>query len=182
MSMAQLVAHEKRNVHLDFLFFWGHQPATSGIGPCCLSQWWPGGFVTEGIHYHTAEHYMMAEKAALFGDYKARQAVLDCSNPADAKALGRKIQGFDEDTWARHRQDVVMRGNLAKFRQNPELADFLIGTGKKILVEASPYDRIWGLGASDERARQPSQWKGLNLLGFSLMDVRTHLANASFTR
>lgn len=127
---------------------------------------------------------MMAEKAALFGAEDLRQAVLDCSTPADAKALGRKVQGFDEHRWAEHRERIVLQGNLAKFEQNQELAGFLIGTSPKILVEASPYDRIWGIGLreSDQHATQPARWNGLNLLGFTLMAVRDQLASASLTR
>lgn len=72
---------------------------------------------------------------------------------------------------------LVVEGNVAKFSQNPDLKEFLLGTGDAVIVEASPYDKIWGIGlkANDERARNPETWRGENLLGFALMDVREEL-------
>lgn len=103
--------------------------------------------------------------------------IIDASNPGKAKAIGRKVNGFDEATWVRHRFEIVVRGNLLKFRQHPELGEFLMGTGDKVLVEASPVDRIWGIGlaAEDPAAEDPNLWPGLNLLGFALMEVRDRL-------
>jgi ribA/ribD-fused uncharacterized protein len=94
-----------------------------------------------------------------------------------AKALGWQVRGFDEQRWARHRLDVVVAGNMAKFGQHPQLRDFLVGTGSRVLVEASPLDRVWGIGLvdDDERAAMPERWPGLNLLGFALMEVRSQL-------
>jgi len=86
-------------------------------------------------------------------------------------------RGFDEQRWAERRFSLVVTGNLAKFGQHPELRNFLPGTGSRILVEASPLDRIWGSGlaADDEHAASPGDWPGLNLLGFALMEVRRQL-------
>lgn len=177
-TLAALIAREQAGAELDFLFFWGHRPPKSGgVGRSCLSQWWPADFEIDGTRYGSAEHYMMAEKAALFGDESTRQAILDASTPALAKSLGRKVALFDEHRWKTHREEIVIRANLAKFRQNPGLSDFLLCTGARILVEASPLDRIWGIGlaADDARAQSPSSWLGLNLLGFALMTVRDRL-------
>lgn len=163
---------------LEFLFFWGHRaPAGGGVGPSCLSQWWPAAFTVEGVEYATAEHFMMAEKARLFGDAEIARRIVEADGPQEAKALGREVRGFDGDTWKEHRSDVVVRGNLAKFSQNPLLAAFLTGTGETVLVEASPRDAIWGigLGAENPRAGRPEEWRGLNLLGFALMEVRERL-------
>lgn len=121
---------------------------------------------------------MMAAKARLFGDDGLVPEILAASHPSEAKALGRKVRGFDDDVWARHRFDLVVAGNVAKFGQHAELRDFLLGTANRVLVEASPRDLIWGigLGASDERASDPGSWRGLNLLGFALMETRERLA------
>lgn len=117
---------------------------------------------------------MMAEKAALFGDSATRDQILQAPNPGAAKALGRKILGFDESIWLQNRFSIVVRANEAKFSQHQELGHFLVQTGSRILVEASPVDRIWGIGLAkdDERVNDPNLWQGLNLLGFALMRVR----------
>lgn len=90
------------------------------------------------------------------------------------------MHGFDEHRWAEQRFELVVTGNLAKFGQHPDLRAFLLGTGSRVLAEASPRDRIWGTGlaASDERATSPEHWPGLNLLGFALMEVRHRLQPA----
>lgn len=120
---------------------------------------------------------MMAEKAALFGDETTREEILRAPNPGAAKALGRKVRGFDEAAWIERRFSIVVAANEAKFGQNVELATFLKQTGSRVLVEASPVDRIWGVGlaADDEKIDNPNQWRGLNLLGFALMQVRESL-------
>lgn len=161
-----------------FLFFWGHQPRRDGsLGKECLSQWWPAAFQVDQIHYSTAEHFMMAEKARLFDDHDSVEKIRQAPHPGAAKKLGRQVRHFDEAMWAEARFDIVVRGNLAKFSQNENLRTFLTGTKKRVLVEASPVDRIWGIGlaADDERAQNPERWNGLNLLGFALMEVRKRL-------
>jgi len=159
---------------LKFVFFWGHQASKSGVTDSCFSQWYGAPFVIEGQRYPTAEHFMMAEKAALFGDQAIREMVLQAPNPGAAKALGRRVRGFDENTWLEHRFSIVTRANKAKFDQNRELGLFLKQTGSRVLVEASPVDKIWGIGLAqeDEKANNPNLWRGLNLLGFALMQVR----------
>jgi ribA/ribD-fused uncharacterized protein len=176
--LARLRAAEAAGQPLDLLPFWGHKPTRSGaIGTGCLSQWWPVVFAVDGVSYPSAEHWMMAEKARLFSDADGLAAVLRAGSPGAAKAAGRKVRGFDEDRWTAARYDIVVAGNLAKFGQHPDLRDFLLATGRKILVEASPYDRIWGIGmaATNPDAARPSRWRGLNLLGFALMQVRERL-------
>jgi ribA/ribD-fused uncharacterized protein len=159
---------------LKYLFFWGHQPSKTGVTASCFSQWYVAPFVVDGQLYPTAEHFMMAEKAALFGDQATRALVLQAPNPGAAKALGRKVRDFDESAWLENRFSIVVRANAAKFSQNEEMGQFLKQTGSRILVEASPVDRIWGIGLAqdDEKANNPNQWCGLNLLGFALMQVR----------
>lgn len=159
---------------LRYLCFWGHQPPRSGVSASCFSQWYDAGFDIDGVHYRTAEHYMMAGKARLFGATDMLEKILASTTPDKVKAFGRRIEGFDEARWVQARYGLVVEGNRAKFAQNPELGDFLRETGDQVLVEASPVDFIWGIGLAQDHAdaRDPAQWRGLNLLGFALMEVR----------
>ncbi|SER78940.1 hypothetical protein SAMN05216188_115198 [Lentzea xinjiangensis] len=166
---------------MKYLFFWGHQPERDGsIGKGCLSQWWPCTFVADGREFPSAEHYMMWRKALLFDDHAVAERVLAARTPAEAKALGREVSGFSEPVWAAARLEVVVEGNLAKFGQDPALRSYLLSTGSRVLVEASPQDRVWGIGlaASDPRAADPASWLGLNLLGEALMEVRSRSSAA----
>ncbi|MES3023440.1 MAG: NADAR family protein [Pseudomonadota bacterium] len=162
---------------LKYLFFWGHQAGKNGVTASCFSQWYAAPFVVDGQRYATAEHFMMAAKAALFGDQATREQVIQAPTPGAAKALGRQVRGFDDTAWLEHRLAIVVRANQAKFSQDPELHQFLKQTGSRVLVEASPVDRIWGVGLTqdDEKVNNPNQWLGLNLLGFALMQVRDNI-------
>ena len=165
-----------------YLAFWGHRPLPDGqVGKGCFSQWWPASFTVDGETYASAEHFMMAAKALLFGDAEMAGRIRAAPHPRAAKELGRSVRGFDEQRWAERRFDLVVTGNLAKFSQHPELRDYLLNTGSRVLVEASPYDRIWGIGltADHEDATSPERWRGLNLLGFALMEVRQQLRTGS---
>lgn len=117
---------------------------------------------------------MMAEKSRLFGDDLCLAAVLAAPSPRAAKAAGRKVAAFDEARWRMHRFDIVVAGTRAKFEQHPDLARILIGTDEAVIAEASPGDRIWGIGLAADQAdaANPARWRGLNLLGFALMEVR----------
>ncbi len=161
-----------------YVFFWKPDARPGApVGAECLSQWWEGPFTVDGRTYRTAEHFMMCGKAQLFGDEHTARRVLAARTPGEAMALGRQVRGFDEDTWVANRLDVVVRGNLAKFGAHHDAREFLLTTGDRVLVEASPLDRIWGIGlaADDERAADPATWLGLNLLGDALMEVRARL-------
>lgn len=165
----------KENIH--FTFFWGHKGEPGNVTKSCFSQWWPAAF-TEGPHtYATAEHWMMAGKARLFNDATAEKEILEAGSPMIAKQLGRKVKNFDAAAWDKEKFNLVVKGNLLKFSQHPKLGAFLIGTGDTVIVEASPLDRIWGIGmgASHEHATNPLLWKGQNLLGYALMEVRDQL-------
>ncbi|MFH9474775.1 NADAR family protein [Streptomyces anulatus] len=173
-----LLADVARGKRVKYLPFWGHRPRPDGrLGSSCLSQWWPSPFTVDGVTYASAEHWMMAGKARLFGDPEAERAAVSAKSPAAAKRAGRLVRGFDEGVWTRERFALVVEGSTHKFGQDPELGDYLLGTGNRVLVEASPLDRIWGIGlaADDERVERPQQWRGLNLLGFALMEARERL-------
>lgn len=177
-NLEKIKASYQSKQRLDFYFFWGHQKSNSGqITKSCLSQWWEVNFEIDGVNYSTAEQFMMAEKARLFQDLDTLEMILESRSPQKAKKLGRQVKNFNEKIWNDNRSEIVVNGNLAKFSQNPELKQFLVSTGNKILVEASPYDRIWGIGMSQdhEHISNPLKWNGLNLLGFALMQVRDNL-------
>jgi ribA/ribD-fused uncharacterized protein len=177
-STDQLLRFIQDGGQAKYLLFWGHRPPPAGgVGKGCLSQWWPAAFTVDSVSYSSAEHFMMAAKALLFGDADTAGRIRAAPHPGAAKELGRQVRGFEEKHWAERRFDLVITGNMAKFGQHPELRDFLLGTGSRVLVEASPRDRIWGIGlaADDDRATSPAHWLGLNLLGFALMEVRHRL-------
>lgn len=165
-----------------YVFFWGHTPRRVGqVDGSCFSQWYPAEFTVDGVTYRTAEHWMMAAKARMFGDEETAARVIAARHPGEAKALGRAVADFDEVEWRRERFAVVVTGSLHKFGQNAELAKYLAGTTGRVLVEASPVDRVWGTGlaAGDERSADPAQWLGENLLGFALMAARETLGDAT---
>jgi ribA/ribD-fused uncharacterized protein len=177
-TVEELVGVIRSGGQPKYLAFWGHQPPPGGgAGKGCLSQWWPSAFTVDGELYASAEHFMMAAKALLFGDAQTAERIRAAPHPRRAKDLGREVRGFDEQRWAERRFDLVVAGNLAKFGQHAELRDFLVGTGRRVLVEASPYDKVWGIGlaADHEHCTSPEHWPGLNLLGFALMEVRQRL-------
>lgn len=172
-SQQWLIAHQTEKT--EYLLFWGHTPSKDGsITKACFSQWWSSSFTVEGIVYPTAEHWMMAEKARLFGDNVQLAAILQTEKPAAAKAFGRKVENFDPTVWEQKKNEIVVTGNVHKFSQNPVFQSFLLATGDKIIVEASPRDQIWGIGLGPENplALIPEKWRGQNLLGFALMEVR----------
>lgn len=175
-TLNNTIERHQRKEKLEFLFFWGHTMKDE-ITKACFSQWFPFEFQENEIVYKTAEHYMMAGKAKLFNDYEVLEQILNAETPNQAKSLGRKVKNFDPKIWDEHKYEIVQQGNLLKFSQRGKFKEFLLSTNDKILVEASPYDTIWGIGMleTDPRAENPSQWNGENLLGFALMQVRDKL-------
>jgi ribA/ribD-fused uncharacterized protein len=149
------------------VFFW------NGI----YSQWHKAPMTIEKIEYNSCEQYMMHQKALLFGDEEIAELIMQEKNPREQKKYGRMIKGFDKATWDKNCLAIVYEGNLAKFKQNPELRYEMLNTGNRIFVEASPLDNIWGIGL-DENAEgidDPSYWLGLNLLGQALTLVKNQL-------
>ncbi|MYR59161.1 DUF1768 domain-containing protein, partial [Streptomyces sp. SID625] len=177
-SREVLVSAVRAGAVIKYLHFWGHSPRPDGrIGASCLSQWWPSPFTVDGVAYASAEHWMMAGKARLFGDAEGERRVLAAGHPSQAKKAGRLVRGFDDAIWARERFGIVVEGSVHKFAVHPALRDFLLATGDRVLVEASPVDRVWGIGlaAGDDAASDPERWRGPNLLGFALMEARERL-------
>ena len=124
---------------------------------------------------------MMYAKATLFDNPDIAAQILSAPHPNDAKKLGRQVKRFNEEIWNTERFKIVVRANRLKFEQNQNLKAFLIATQNKVIVEASPVDKIWGVGLAenDPLIQDPKNWQGLNLLGYALMDVRAHLIKNS---
>lgn len=140
-----------------------------------FSNWHPANFEdADGIEYDCSEQYMMYQKAVLFEDLDIAEEILETSDPGKHKALGRKIKGFDSAIWEANAKRIVYDGCKLKFEQNPRLLKTLLETEGTLLVEASPYDKIWGigLGEDDPRINDPKNWQGKNWLGEVLTDLR----------
>ena len=152
---------------MEYTFFWS--------GP--FSQWYKSEFTIDGKKFCTAEQYMMYSKAIHFGDEEIAQKVMATRDPKKQKALGRQVKNFDATEWNRVARLYVFDGNYAKFTQNEDLLKILMATGDTVLVEASPYDAIWGIGMSEEEARKTpaDKWKGTNWLGLAITKVREEL-------
>lgn len=142
-----------------------------------LSNWYKSEFTVDGVKFINSEQWMMYQKAKTFGDDEIAQKILASTSPSEIKGLGRKVRNYNDTIWNGVRQIVVYEGLKAKFEQNPDLAKQLLDTGDDILVECNPYDNIWAIHMSenDPRVQDISQWQGQNLLGFTLMLVRTYL-------
>lgn len=142
-----------------------------------LSNWYRSCFEVNGTEFSSMEQFMMYKKAMCFGDDDAAIQILEAEEPATIKALGRSVTGYDDNTWNGIRQIVVYQGLLEKFRQNIDLKEKLLKTGKSILAECAVKDKIWGIGLSmeDPDRFEKTKWKGQNLLGYTLMMVRDRL-------
>ncbi|WP_434390149.1 NADAR family protein [Melittangium boletus] len=153
-----------------FTFFW------RDASP--FSQWHPSVFEWRGQRFLCAEQSMMYGKAMLFGDEESAARILQARTPKEHKALGRAVRGFEGSLWERERERIVYEGNHAKFTQNVALLEALRATAGTRLVEASPLDRIWGVGLAEEdpRIQDPARWRGLNLLGEVLTRLREDLS------
>lgn len=152
-----------------FTFFW------RTASP--FSQWHPTRFTVNGTNYSSAEQYMMHQKALLFGDQAIADKIMKANSPSVQKKLGRQVAGFDQAVWEEHCQRIVYEGNYAKFTQDEQLLKALLDTKGTTLVEASPDDRIWGVGLAEEdpRIRDRRTWRGSNWLGEILTRLREEL-------
>lgn len=147
----------------EYVFFW------KGI----LSQWRKTNFKdSEGVRYNTCEQYMMAHKAKLFNDEPVLKEIMSTDDPRKQKSLGRSVQNYNDEVWSKVAKEIVFEGNLFRFKSDELFANALLATGDKIIVEASPFDRRWGIGFyADEALKNKNKW-GDNWLGEVLMSVR----------
>lgn len=155
-----------------FVLFWKPTQVNGYLG-----NWFDAPFDLNGIHFPTSEHYMMYEKAMLMGDDITANDIVHATDPKIVKALGREVNPWNETLWINNRCRIMFEACMAKFRAHPDIRASLIATGNTILVEASPLDKIWGIGmgANNPDAKVPIKWRGLNLLGRVLMKVRQDL-------
>lgn len=163
---------------LQYIFFWGHSnKSKEKVGKFCFSQWFESPFTVDNTTYHTAEHWMMAQKALLFNDKNSFDKIIRSQQPAEVKKIGRQVPGYDDKIWNERKFEIVKTGNIHKFNQHPQLVDYLLATENKVLVEASPVDTIWGIGLSQDSHHIENiyAWRGQNLLGFALMEARDFL-------
>ena len=150
------------------IFFWGEE----------FSNWYDCQFMYKGHEFDNSEQAFMWEKAKFFGDDEIASRILKVSNPSMAKKLGRQVKNFDAEKWLNPGYQFMVGVNVEKYSQNENLKHVLLSTGTKMLVEASPYDTIWGIGMreADDAILNENNWKGLNLLGKALMDVRNMIS------
>lgn len=166
------------NIHSERMtFFWTHR---EGAPHAECSQFYPRDMTIEHTQFSCCEQWMHWRKALLFGDTAVADAILSERDPARQKALGRQVSAFSVDLWTAVARDIVLRGNLAKFSQHPDLLTRLRATCGTTLVEASPQDRVWGIGLArdDPRAVQRETWLGTNWLGAILTEIRIALCGS----
>lgn len=146
-----------------------------------LSNWYLSDFSVDEIQYSSMEQYMMYQKALLFQDMEIAKQILNTSNVGKIKALGRSVKNYEDVIWNGMRQIIVYQGLLQKFQQNTELKEKLLATQEHLLAECAVQDKIWGIGLSikDERRLHLDKWQGQNLLGFSLMRIRSALKQST---
>lgn len=162
-----IIARYNNGEKLEFVFFWGGY----------LSNWFESCFEIEGVTYFCVEQYMMAMKAKTFNDTITLEKIMKSNDPKVVKQLGREVRNYDDTIWSKERLKVVYDGNYAKFSQNESLRNYILHTKDKVLVEASPFDAIWGVKLNKESPliKNPNNWLGENYLGFTLMAVREEL-------
>ena len=180
----ELIKELNGGKEFSYIYFWGHRQKERNIfDKSCFSQWFPIGFTLDKQYYPTTEHFMMAKKAKLFNDETTYINIVKSKTPKEAKAYGRQVKNFDNDIWEENAFNIVVQGNFEKFSQNEQIKKILIDTYPHILVEASPVDKVWGIGLSsdDKKASNPLEWEGENYLGFALMKVRETLIKPSLT-
>lgn len=182
-NISSLEVANENNTSLKYLYFWGHnKPKNQLVTKSCFSQWYESSFTINGTLYKTTEHWMMAQKALLFENHTIYKQIITCNTAAEAKKMGRQVSGFIEEKWKQHRNFIVIIGNLHKFNQNRLLGEYLLNTNNRILVEASPVNSIWGIGLAQDSQdiQNVYSWRGLNLLGFVLMEVHDLLRTLVF--
>jgi len=174
-ALAHVVAE---GVRPSFLCFpdWGGEPPLGWLAP-----WTPTPFETSAGLFGSAEQHFMHAKAMLFGDHAVADRILRTALPGQARELGRRVRGFQEDVWQVESAHLMEAANRAKFRGRPDLSAYLLSTWPAVLVQASALDTTWGSGLDldDPFLPRPQQWPGRNLVGFSLMKVREELRTPS---
>jgi ribA/ribD-fused uncharacterized protein len=174
-SVEKIIENISIGYNYEYVFFWKTDEHNISTG--CFSQWQESNFIVDGYDYNCAEQYMMGQKALLFKDEETFEKILSAMHPREIKSLGREVKYFNTKIWDEEKYSIVLNGNYYKFTQNKAMMEILVSTGNKILVEASPLDKIWGIGLAENNKDiyNLNCWKGKNLLGFALMEVREEI-------
>ena len=157
-----------------YTFFWKDK----------IAHWNMQSFRDEkGIEYLCVEQYMMAQKAILFKDTETYNKIMKATDPSEHQKIGREIKAFNQKIWDENKEKIVYDGNYFKFTQNPELLAILLSTKGTELVEASPFDEIWGIAMDVDNPdiTDKTKWKGQNLLGKLLTQLRDDLGRLEET-
>jgi ribA/ribD-fused uncharacterized protein len=166
---------QERYIMENTLYFYNHNHGDYR----CFSQFFPSTFTMEyngeAVTYNCAEQHHHQQKAILFNDHETAAKIMTKSNPADQKRLGRRVKNFNESVWLEACYEICRRCNLAKFSQNPDLLEVLVSTRGKSLAESSPEDCVWGIGISAAQSKSRVKWRGQNLLGKVLVDIRDNV-------
>lgn len=173
-NVQKIVNEYMCGVKHKFVFFWKPNNNNSCLSEGVFSQWEISTFHDNNYTYTSAEQYMMAQKALLFKDITMFDTIMQENDPDEIRKLGRLVKNFDEYIWNKNKKGIVLRASYLKFSQNENLKKYLLSTGDAVLVEASPYDNIWGIkmGVNEKGIENPDNWRGENLLGFALMEAR----------
>jgi len=180
LTKKELITTQQSKPLQNYIAFFGvRNKSIDNPNEDCLSNFFIASFKVDTHTYICVEQYMMAGKALLFKDEIKFKEIMSETNPANMKRLGKQVTGFDPAVWKRNKIRIVREGVLAKFSQHIALKNYLLSTGTNVLIEAAPYDAIWGVGceAHNPNLIYPEKWPGSNLLGFILMDVRDEIAS-----
>ena len=160
----------------DEIYFYGHTNGTYA----CFSNFYPSNFTENNIIFNCSEQYFMYQKCLLFDkdNNDLIGKILSSTNPTMIKALGRKINNFDENIWKNNRENIMYNAIMLKFSQNNYIKQILLNSQPKILYEASKNDKIWGIGFYSKNALENKNNFGLNLLGKCLMKARNDLSTS----
>ncbi len=161
----------------EYLFFYGHK-STERFG--CFSNFFSSNFTVDGKNYNCSEQYFMKKKQEMFDPTNNELAnnIMNTTSPFDIKKFGRQVKNYNDDRWNQARYEIMVEALVAKFSQNPELSKILLSTGNKKVCETTSKDVIWaiGLDMDDPNRFDETKWKGQNLLGKALMEVRDKLS------
>tara|TARA_B100001964_G_C13997295_1_gene493344 strand:+ start:259 stop:741 length:483 start_codon:yes stop_codon:yes gene_type:complete len=156
------------------IYFYGH---IEHYTYACFSNFYPSQFTdVDNIIYHCSEQYLMAYKAFIMNDLNTMEKIMQTYNPYQCKKLGRQVKNWNQELWDQNKCDIMFDALYYKFSQNDDIRQKLLSTGNSTLAEASPRDRIWGIGLNISDAQSGKDWRGQNLLGKTLMRVRENLS------
>jgi len=140
------------------------------------SQFYKSPMIIDNINFVCCEQWMMYSKALYFNDNETAELIMNAEEPKEHKKLGRLVKNYNDDKWLMVCNDIVYKGNYAKFTQNLELKEKLLNTGDKLIAEGQPYDKRWGTGLNmEDTIKTPMEQWAENRLGNIIMEVRNSI-------